>query len=183
MSAILNLTKTIQYFKIKSCLNFEALFPFWKNNLDLVKKVRFESTTRQLYFNKSNQRKIFRNDGELSVHNFHSVSKIFDMFSQMCSCFDPRLSKYQYSFKEGYSVQRCVTYGNWKISKISKQQCDTCSIISELLFAKLHTFDSNFSLKLIHSYLSSRFKGFVEIGNMYNSGAELFCLEHQKDPF
>ena len=108
MSAILNITKTIQYFKIKSCLHFEALFPFWKNNLDLIKKVRFESTTRQLYFNKSNQRKIFRNDGELSVHNFHSVSKIFDMFSQMCSCFDPRLSKYQYSFKEGYSVQRYV---------------------------------------------------------------------------
>ena len=58
MSAILNITKTIQYFKIKSCLHFEALFPFWKNNLDLIKKVRFESTTRQLYFNKSNQRKI-----------------------------------------------------------------------------------------------------------------------------
>ena len=115
-----------------------------------------------------------------------NISKIYErcLYTQMNKYFYPILSKQQFRFKKGYSVQHCLLtmIEKWKASL---DQNETCAALltdlskafdclpHDLLIAKLHAYVCDLrSLKLLNSYLSNRHHR-VKINNFYSSWVEI----------
>ena len=132
---------------------------------------------------------VYKSDSRNEKENYRhvsilpSLSKIYErcMYTQMDKYFGPILSKCQFRFRNGYSVQQCLLI---KIEKW-RDQNGTCAalltglskafdcLLHDLLIAKPRAYGCNLlSLKLLNCYLRNR-RQCVEINNFYSSCAEI----------
>ena len=120
------------------------------------------------------------------------ISKIFEKLicRQLSNHFDNIFSKFQCSFRKGFSAQHCLLLmiDKWKkavrnnkffgviLTDLSKAFDCTCH---DLLVAKLHVYELSLpALKMIQDYLLDR-KQKTRVGSSYSSWENIYLVFHR----
>ena len=157
-------------------LSLDISLRIFKSNLDIFANFHYLNYNKAVTdcefparFKKTNVSPIYKKDSRLEEKNYRPISilpnlsKTYEriMHSQISAYFDSMLSKYQFWYKQGYSLQQCllVLIEKWYKSLDKGGKCGVLltdlskafdCLLDDLLIAKLHAsgFDEE-SLRII----------------------------------